>query len=171
MNARVPGIICALLAARTWEFAEPRLSIRETGQTSAGMSPLAGQARWRSRAGRPRHTGATGTEPLLLFPRRKSKHEKRLFICERRLRNPHAPRFSAPKTFRGAVTQYLPSRAYRLFTGSLEVREFHSFVVGFETIIFYMEIVSGHDSAPILLAGALVSLCHRRQGGTAAGDQ
>jgi hypothetical protein len=48
------------------------------------------------------------------FFRRKSKHEKRLFICERRLRNPHAPRFSAPKIFRGAVAQYLPSRAYRL---------------------------------------------------------
>src|SRR4029453_13513877 len=41
------------------------------------------------------------------FFRRKSKHEKRGFICERRLRNPHAPRFSAPKIFRGAVAQYL----------------------------------------------------------------
>src|SRR5262245_19042516 len=108
---------------------------------------------------------------LLLFPGRKSKHEKRLFICERRLRNPHAPRFSRPKAFRGAVTQYVPSRAYRLVTGSLEVRKFHSYVVDFHAIIFYVEIVSGHDSAPKVLAGALTSLCHRRQGGTTAGDQ
>jgi hypothetical protein len=37
-------------------------------------------------------------------------------------------------------------------------------------IIIDMEIESGHDSAPILLAVALVSLCHRRQGGIAADD-
>src|SRR5262249_41605388 len=35
-----PGWLC--------EFAEPGLSIRETGQASAGMSPVAGQARRRS---------------------------------------------------------------------------------------------------------------------------
>jgi hypothetical protein len=99
------------------------------------------------------------------FRRRKPKDEKRLFICERRLRNPHAPRFSAPKIFRGTVAQYLPSRAYRLVTSSFEVREFHSYAVDFGAIIFNMEIVSGHDSAlPFLLAGAPVSLCHRRQG-------
>ena len=104
-------------------------------------------------------------EPPSFFRRREPKDEERLFLCERRLRNPHAPRFSAPKTFRGAVTQYLPSRAYRLVTGSLNVREFYSYAVDFGVIIFYVEIVSGHDRAPIVLAGALVSLCHRRQGG------
>jgi hypothetical protein len=103
--------------------------------------------------------------PSLFVRRRKPKDEQRLFICERRLRNPHAPRFSAPKTFRGTVAQYLPSRAYRLVTSSFEVREFHSYAVNFAAIIFNMEIVSGHDSTlPFLLAGALISLCHRRQG-------
>jgi hypothetical protein len=60
--------------------------------------------------------------PPSFFRRRKPKDEKRLFICERRLRNPHAPRFSAPKIFRGAVAQYLPSRANRLVAGSLEAK-------------------------------------------------
>jgi hypothetical protein len=104
--------------------------------------------------------------PSLFVRRRKPKDEKRLFICERRLRNPHAPRFSGPKSFRSAVAQYLPSRAYRLVTSSSEVREFHSYVVDVGAIIIDMEIESGHDSAPILLAVALVSLCHRRQGGS-----
>jgi hypothetical protein len=40
----------------------------------------------------------------------------------------------------------------------LEVREFYSYLVDVGAMIFNMEIVSGHDSAPILLAGALVSL-------------
>jgi hypothetical protein len=101
---------------------------------------------------------ACGRQPPSFFRRRKPKNEKRLFICEWRLRNPHAPRFPAPKIFRGAVAQYLPSRAHRLVTGSVEVREFHSDVVDVGAMIFNMEIVSGHDSAPILLAGALVSL-------------
>jgi hypothetical protein len=92
--------------------------------------------------------------PSLFVRRRKPKDEKRLFICERRLRNPHAPRFSAPKSFRGTVAQYLPSRAYRLVTGSLEVGEFHSYTVNFGVIIFDMEIVSGHDSAPISTGGS-----------------
>src|SRR5919197_1356696 len=88
-------------------------------------------------------------EPPSFFRRREPKDEERLFLCERRLRNPHAPRFSAPKIFRGTVAQYLPSRAYRLVTGSFEVREFQSYVVGVDAMIFNMEIVSGHDSAPI----------------------
>jgi hypothetical protein len=102
--------------------------------------------------------------PSLFVRRRKPKDEKRLFICEPRLRNPHAPRFSAPKIFRGAVAQYLPGRAYRLVTGSLKVGEFHSYLVDVGPTIVNMEIESRHDSAPILLAGAPVSLCHRRQG-------
>jgi hypothetical protein len=80
-------------------------------------------------------------DPSLFVRRRKPKDEERLFICERRLRNPHAPRFSAPKIFRGSVAQYLPSRAYRLVTSSFEVREFHSYAVDFGAIIFNMEIV------------------------------
>jgi hypothetical protein len=88
------------------------------------------------------------------FRRRKSKDEERLFFCERRLRNPHAPRFFAPKIFRGAVAQYLSSRAYRLVTGSFEVREFHSYVVDVGAMIFNMEIVSGHGSAPISTGGS-----------------
>jgi hypothetical protein len=108
-------------------------------------------------------------QPLFFFHRRKPKDEKRLFFCEWRLRNPHAPGFCAPKTFRAAIAQYLPSRAYRLVTGSLKVRQFHSYVVDVGAIIVNMEIESRHDSAPILLAGALVSLCHRRQG-IPAGD-
>src|SRR5258707_607668 len=83
------------------------------------------------------------------FRRRKPKDEERLFLCERRLRNPHAPRFSAPKIFRGYVAQYLPSRAYRLVTGSFEVREFHSYVVDVGAMIFNVDIVSRHDSASI----------------------
>jgi hypothetical protein len=87
--------------------------------------------------------------PSLFVRRRKPKDEKRLSLCEWRLRNPHAPRFSAPKIFRGAVAQYLPSRAYRLVAGSFEVREFHSYPVDVGAIIVNMEIESGHDSAPI----------------------
>jgi len=123
--------------------------------------PINDPKHWRERAKEARAMADQMGEPdpgcfeLLLLFRRKSKHEKRLFICERRLRNPHAPRFfSGPKTFRGAVTQYLPSRAYRLFTGSLEVREFHSYAVDFDAIIFYMEIVSRHDTAPTLPGGS-----------------
>jgi hypothetical protein len=93
-------------------------------------------------------------QPPSFFRRRKPKDEERLFLCERRLRNPHAPRFSAPKIFRGTVAQYLPSRAYRLVTGSFEVREFHSYVVDVGAMIFNMEIVSGHDSAPISTGGS-----------------
>jgi hypothetical protein len=93
--------------------------------------------------------------PSLFVRRRKPKDEKRLFLCEPRLRNPHAPRFPAPKIFRGAVAQNLPSRAYRLVTGSFEVREFHSYAVEVGAIIINMKIESRHNSAPILLAGAL----------------
>ena len=93
-------------------------------------------------------------QPPSFFRRRKPKDEKRLFFCERRLRNPHAPRFPAPKIFRGSVAKYLPSRAYRLVVGSLEVREFHSYVVDVGAMIFNMEIVSGHDSAPISPGGS-----------------
>jgi hypothetical protein len=107
-------------------------------------------------------------QPPSFFRRREPKDEERLFFCERRLRNPHAPRFSAPKIFRGAVAQYLPSRGHRLVTGSFEVREFHSYVVDEGAMIFNMEIVSGHDSAPILLAGAMVSLAPNARG--PAGD-
>jgi hypothetical protein len=92
--------------------------------------------------------------PSLFVRRRKPKDEKRLFIGERRLRNPHAPRFSAPKIFRGAVAQYLSGRTYRLVTGSLKVREFHSYVVDVGEIIVNMEIESGHDSAPISAGGS-----------------
>jgi hypothetical protein len=53
------------------------------------------------------------------------------------------PRFFRMTTFesdmrrvlqQSAVTQYLPGRAYRLVTGSLDVREFHSYVVDFGAI-------------------------------------
>jgi hypothetical protein len=95
--------------------------------------------------------------PSLCVRRRKPKDEKRLFICERRQRDPHAPWFTAPKAFRGAVAQYLPSRNYRLVSGSFEVKQVHSYLVDLGAVVFNMEIVSGHDSTPIL-AGALVSL-------------
>jgi hypothetical protein len=78
--------------------------------------------------------------PSLFVCRRKPKDEKRLFICERRLRNPHAPGFSAPKALCGAVVEYLPSRVYRLVTGSGNVREFDSYVVDVGAIIINMEI-------------------------------
>jgi hypothetical protein len=100
----------------------------------------------------------------LILPSQKTKDEERLFFCERRLRNPHAPRFSAPKVFRGSVAQYLPSRAYRLVTGSFEVREFHSYAVDVGAMIFNVEIVSGHDSAPISTGGSTVLSLPRRQG-------
>jgi hypothetical protein len=67
--------------------------------------------------------------------------------------------FPAPKIFRGYVAQYLPSRAYRLVAGSMEIRQFHSYVVNVGAMIFNMEIVSGHDSAPISPGGL-----SRRQG-------
>src|SRR5262249_17844475 len=92
------------------------------------------------------------------FCRRKSKDEKRLFFCEWRMRDPHAPRFSTPKALRGAIAQYLPSRDYRLVTGSLNVGEFHSYLVDVRAIIFDMEIVSGHDSAPPISAGGSTGL-------------
>src|SRR5262249_53659725 len=88
------------------------------------------------------------------FCRRKSKDEKRLFFCEWRMRDPHAPRFSTPKALRGAIAQYLPSRGYRLVTGSLKVREFHSYLVDVRAIIFDMKIESGHNSAPISAGGS-----------------
>jgi hypothetical protein len=106
----------------------------------------------------------TPAEPPSFFRRRKPKDEERLFLCERRLRNPHTPRFSAPKIFRGTVAQYLPSRAYSLVTGSFEVREFHSYVVDVGAMIFNMEIVSGHDSAPISTGGSNGLSCPQRQG-------
>jgi hypothetical protein len=102
--------------------------------------------------------------PASFFRRRKPKDEERLFFCERRLRNPHAPRFSAPKVFRGYVAQYLPSRAYRLVTGSFEVREFHSYAVDVGAMIFNVEIVSGHDCAPISTGGSTGLSLPRRQG-------
>jgi len=95
----------------------------------------------------PQNGFCCGAGPSFFF-RRKSKDKKRLFFCERRLRNPHAPRFSSPKSFRVAVAQYLPSRAHRLVTGSLKVRELTSYVVDVRAMIFNMEIESGHDSAP-----------------------
>jgi hypothetical protein len=54
MNARKLGTICALLAATPNLIGcesprdSPEQSIPETGQASAGMSPVAGQARRRS---------------------------------------------------------------------------------------------------------------------------
>jgi hypothetical protein len=110
----------------------------------------AGRSRWRLRRSHPRSI----RDQSLFVRRRKPKDEKRLFICQPRLRNPHAPRFSAPKIFRGAVAQYLSGRTYRLITGSLEVREFHSYVVDVGEIIVNMEIESGHDSAPISAGGS-----------------
>src|SRR6266566_7711882 len=95
----------------------------------------------------PQNGFCCGAGPSFFF-RRKSKDKKRLFFCERRLRNPHAPRFSGPKSFRVAVAQYLPSRGYRLVTGSLKVREFHPYLVDVGAIIFNMEIESSHDGAP-----------------------
>jgi hypothetical protein len=123
------------IQSRTWPNWDP--IFRGCVPATSGTGP-------NQRAGRPS-----------FFFRRKPKDEKRLFICERRLRNPHAPRFSGPKSLRSAVAQYLPSRAYRLVTSSSEVRELHSYAVDVGAIIINMEIESRHDSAPILLPGAL----------------
>jgi hypothetical protein len=136
----------AITAAET-TLVDPLVLIKTPVLRSAAVSPASVEAPHAS-----------------FFFRRKSKDEKRLFFCERRLRNPHAPWFSGPKGFRVAVAQYLPGRAHRLVTGSLKVRELHSYVVNVGAMIFDMEIESVLTVLPILLAGALVSLCHRGQG-------
>src|SRR5256885_1383979 len=145
------------IRTRSKADSQGRKACRPTGTTGEQIRVVhesqhrqGARSRCASNAARPRRRGR---QPPSFFRRRKPKDEERLFLSERRLRNPHAPRFSAPKIFRGTVAQYLPSRAYRLVTGSFEVRELHSYAVDVGAMIFNVEIVSGHDSAPISTGG------------------
>jgi hypothetical protein len=72
--------------------------------------------------------------------------------------------FPLQRFFAAPSRSICSSRAYRPVAGSVEVREFHSYVVDVGSIIINMETISRHDRRSRLLAGALVSLCHRRQG-------
>ena len=49
------------------------------------------------------------------------------------------------RLFAAPLRSSSPSRTYRLVTGSFEVRQFQPDLVGFGSVVFYMEIVSGHD--------------------------
>jgi hypothetical protein len=117
-EAKLNAIICAKGGAslHSWSF-DVSVKCADKDQTLTSLThdvppavraPAAPASHSRSPGRR------TSTPPRSFFRRRKPKDEKRLFICELRLRNPHAPRFPAPKIFRGAVAQYLPSRANRL---------------------------------------------------------
>jgi hypothetical protein len=62
--------------------------------------------------------------------------------------------FPLQRFFAAPSRSICSSRAYRPVAGSVEVREFHSYVVDVGAMIFNMEIVSGHDSAPISPGGS-----------------
>jgi hypothetical protein len=132
------GVVPPICDAQAWSSSQIPTRVERACCSSACAAP----------ASHSRSLGRrTSTPPRSFFRRRKPKDEKRLFICERRLRNPHAPGFSAPKIFSRRRLALSAQPRYGLVAGSCEVREFHSYVVDVGAMIFNMEIVSRHAAA------------------------
>src|SRR5256714_13372055 len=75
--------------------------------------------------------------------------------------------FPLQRFFAAPSRSICSSRAYRPVAGSVEVREFHSYVVDVGSIIINMETISRHDRRSRLLAGGPLSLLPRRPGDSA----